>query len=117
MQTLSTGAAYSVPAVAPAVARDLGINGALVGFFISTVYGVGIIQPHAKSGKLRELDVDDRELQAAGGPDVGNGRCVRLRLSVPVRVILLARFGWGADPAAGRADSGRDATACVAVGG
>ena len=43
MQTLSTGAAYSFPAVAPAVARDLGIDGALVGFFISTVYGVGII--------------------------------------------------------------------------
>ena len=43
MQTLSTGAAYSFPAVAPAVAKDLGIDGALVGFFISTVYGVGII--------------------------------------------------------------------------
>lgn len=43
MQTLSTGAAYSFPAVAPAVARDLGIDGALVGFFIATVYGVGII--------------------------------------------------------------------------
>jgi MFS family permease len=43
MQTLSTGAAYSFPAVAPAIARDLGIDGALVGFFISTVYGVGIV--------------------------------------------------------------------------
>ena len=43
MQTLSTGAAYSFPAVAPAVAKDLGIDGALVGFFISTVYGVGIV--------------------------------------------------------------------------
>lgn len=43
VQTLSTAAAYSIPAVAPAVARDLAINPALVGFFISTVYGVGII--------------------------------------------------------------------------
>ena len=43
MQTLSTGAAYSFPAVAPEVARDLGVDGALVGFFISTVYGVGIV--------------------------------------------------------------------------
>jgi len=41
-QALATMAAYSVPAVAPAVARDLGVSGALVGVFISTVYGVGI---------------------------------------------------------------------------
>ncbi|HTO49621.1 MAG TPA: MFS transporter [Burkholderiales bacterium] len=41
-QTLATMAAYSLPAVAPAVARDLGVPGALVGVFISTVYGVGI---------------------------------------------------------------------------
>ena len=43
MQTLSTGAAYSFPAIAPAVAKDLGVDGAYVGFFISTVYGVGIV--------------------------------------------------------------------------
>jgi MFS family permease len=43
VQTLSTAAAYSVPAVAPAVARDLSVNPALIGFFISTVYGVGIL--------------------------------------------------------------------------
>ena len=42
-QTLATMAAYSLPAVAPAVARDLGVPGALVGVFISTVYGVGIV--------------------------------------------------------------------------
>jgi predicted MFS family arabinose efflux permease len=41
-QALATMAAYSLPAVAPAVARDLGVPGALVGVFISTVYGVGI---------------------------------------------------------------------------
>jgi MFS family permease len=42
MQTLATMAAYSVPALAPAIARDLGIEGALAGYFVSTVYGVGI---------------------------------------------------------------------------
>jgi MFS family permease len=42
VQTLSTAAAYSLPAVAPAVAHDIGANPALVGYFISAVYGVGI---------------------------------------------------------------------------
>jgi len=42
VQSLSTMAAYSLPAVAPAVARDLGVPGELSGVFISTVYGVGI---------------------------------------------------------------------------
>jgi len=41
-QALATMAAYSLPAVAPAVARELGVPGALIGVFISTVYGVGI---------------------------------------------------------------------------
>ena len=36
-------AAYSFPAAAPAIARDLQVPGTLVGFFISTVYGVGIV--------------------------------------------------------------------------
>lgn len=43
VQTLATAAAYSIPSVAPAVARDIGVNPALIGFFISTVYGVGIL--------------------------------------------------------------------------
>jgi MFS family permease len=42
-QSLATMAAFSLPAVAPAVARDLGVNGALSGVFISMVYGVGIL--------------------------------------------------------------------------
>jgi MFS family permease len=41
-QTLATMAAYSLPALAPMVARDLNVNGALVGYFVSVVYGVGI---------------------------------------------------------------------------
>lgn len=36
-------AAYSFPAAAPAIAQDLQVPGTLVGFFISTVYGVGIV--------------------------------------------------------------------------
>jgi predicted MFS family arabinose efflux permease len=42
-QSLATMAAFSLPAVAPAVARDLGVTGALSGVFISMVYGVGIL--------------------------------------------------------------------------
>lgn len=43
MQTLATMAAYSLPAAAPAVAADLGVEGTLIGFFVSLVYGVGIL--------------------------------------------------------------------------
>ncbi len=43
VQTLSTMAAYSIPPIAPEVARHLGIPPAWVGFFISTVYGVGVL--------------------------------------------------------------------------
>lgn len=43
VQTLVSMAAYSVPAAAPAIAADLGIAGESVGFFISMVYGVGVL--------------------------------------------------------------------------
>ncbi len=42
VQTLATMSLYSLPSVAPAVAHDLGVNGALVGGFVATAYGVGI---------------------------------------------------------------------------
>lgn len=42
-QSLATMAAFSLPAVAPAVAMDLAVPGALAGVFISMVYGVGIL--------------------------------------------------------------------------
>ena len=42
-QSLATMAAYSFPVVAPVIAKDLQVPGSLVGFFISIVYGVGII--------------------------------------------------------------------------
>ena len=42
MQTAASMAAYSVPALSPAIAHDLGVDGALAGYFVSVVYGVGI---------------------------------------------------------------------------
>ena len=42
VQALATMSAYSIPAAAPAIAADVGVDGARVGLFISIVYGVGI---------------------------------------------------------------------------
>lgn len=41
-QTLATMALFSLPAIAPAVARALHVRGELVGVFVSVAYGVGI---------------------------------------------------------------------------
>ena len=43
MQTLATMAAFAIPALAPAIGHDLGVDGVLAGYFISLVYGTGII--------------------------------------------------------------------------
>jgi MFS family permease len=43
MQTLATMAAFSLPAAAPEIARDLNVEPTLVGVYISAVYGVGIL--------------------------------------------------------------------------
>ena len=53
MQTLATMALYSIPAVAPEVARDLGVDGTLVGAFVSTGYGVGIASALLSPGLIR----------------------------------------------------------------
>ena len=52
MQTLATTAAYSIPALAPVVARDIGVDGALIGYFISVVYGVGIVSSLLAAGAI-----------------------------------------------------------------
>ena len=52
VQTVATAAAYSIPAVAPEVARHLGINPALVGVFVSVVYGVGIVSALLSPGYI-----------------------------------------------------------------
>jgi MFS family permease len=55
LQTLATMAAYTLPAAAPKVAADLGVPGALVGFFISAVYGVGIVSAVLSPGLIRRF--------------------------------------------------------------
>lgn len=50
MQTLATMAAFSIPALAPMVARDIGVDGALIGLFVSVVYGVGIVSSLLAAG-------------------------------------------------------------------
>jgi MFS family permease len=50
VQTLATMALYSIPAVAPAVARDLHVSGTLVGSFVATAYGVGILSALVSPG-------------------------------------------------------------------
>lgn len=42
MQTLATMAVFAIPALAPAIGRDLGVDGVLAGYFIALVYGTGI---------------------------------------------------------------------------
>ena len=53
MQTLATMSLYSLPAVAPAVAADLRVNGTLVGGFVATAYGVGILSALLSPGLIR----------------------------------------------------------------
>ena len=53
VQTLATMALYSLPAVAPAVARDLHVNGTLVGSFVAMAYGVGILSALLSPGMVR----------------------------------------------------------------
>jgi MFS family permease len=53
VQTLATMALYSLPAVAPEVARDLGVSGTLVGGFVALAYGVGILSALVSPGMVR----------------------------------------------------------------
>ena len=50
MQALATMALYSVPAVAPAMALDLGVPGELSGAFVACAYGFGIFSALASAG-------------------------------------------------------------------
>ena len=54
VQTLATMALYSVPTVAPEIARDLHVSGTLVGSFIATAYGVGIGSAILAPGLVRK---------------------------------------------------------------
>jgi MFS family permease len=53
VQTLATMALYSMPTLAPEVASDLNVNGALVGGFVATAYGVGIGSALLSPGLIR----------------------------------------------------------------
>ena len=53
VQTLATMALYSVPTVAPEVARDMHVSGTLVGGFVATAYGVGILSALISPGLVR----------------------------------------------------------------
>ena len=52
VQTLATMALFSLPALAPAVAAALHVNGALVGTFVATAYGTGIISALLSPGLI-----------------------------------------------------------------
>jgi MFS family permease len=53
VQSLATMALYSIPTLAPEIARDLTVNGALVGGFVATSYGVGIVSALLSPGLIR----------------------------------------------------------------
>jgi MFS family permease len=53
VQTLATMALYSLPTLAPEVARDLRVSGTLVGSFVATAYGVGILSALISPGMVR----------------------------------------------------------------
>ena len=55
MQTLATMAAYSMPAAAPEIGRGLGVDPALVGVFISFVYGVGMVSALFSPSAIRRF--------------------------------------------------------------
>ncbi|MBL8382474.1 MAG: MFS transporter [Burkholderiales bacterium] len=55
VQTLATMAAYTVPVLAPVIARDLGVDGALSGYFVSVVYGAGIVSSLFAAGVIHRL--------------------------------------------------------------
>ena len=52
-QTLATAALFSLPAIAPAVAASLHVNGELVGGFVATAYGTGIVSALVSPGLIR----------------------------------------------------------------
>ncbi len=53
VQTMATMALFSVPAIAPEIAQDLHVSGTLVGAFVATAYGTGIISALLSPGLIR----------------------------------------------------------------
>ncbi|WP_428485556.1 MFS transporter [Rhodopila sp.] len=80
VQTLATMAMYSLPAVAPEVARDLHVNGTLVGGFVAAAYGVGILSALVSPGLVRRY---------------GGVRATQAVLLAAAGMLLLAGLGSG----------------------
>ncbi len=80
VQTLATMALYSVPTVAPEVARDLGVNGTLVGSFVALAYGVGIVSALVSPGMVLKY---------------GGVRATQGVLLAAAGMLALAAFGSG----------------------
>jgi MFS family permease len=80
VQTLATMALYSLPAVAPEVAKDLHVSGTLVGSFVATAYGVGILSALVSPGMVRKY---------------GGVRATQAVLLAAAGMLLLAALGSG----------------------
>jgi MFS family permease len=77
-QTLATMALFSLPAIAPAVARALNVQGELVGVFVSVAYGVGILSALFSPGFIHRY---------------GGVRVLQGVLAATVAMLLLAAGG------------------------
>ncbi|HEY3846250.1 MAG TPA: MFS transporter [Acetobacteraceae bacterium] len=77
-QTLATAALFSVPALAPAVAASLRVNGELVGGFVATAYGTGIVSALLSPGLIRRY---------------GGVRATQAVLLAAVGMVLIAATG------------------------
>ncbi|HEX4368634.1 MAG TPA: MFS transporter [Rhodopila sp.] len=80
VQTLATMALYSLPTVAPEVAKDLHVSGTLVGSFVATAYGVGILSALVSPGMVRKY---------------GGVRATQAVLLAAAGMLLLAALGSG----------------------
>ena len=80
VQTLATMALYSLPTLAPEVATDLHVNPTLVGSFVATAYGVGILSALLSPGMVRKY---------------GGVRATQAVLLAAAGMLALAAFGSG----------------------
>ncbi len=78
VQTLATMALFSLPAIAPAVAASLHVNGELVGGFVATAYGTGIASALLSPGLIRRY---------------GGVRATQAVLLAAVGMVLIAATG------------------------
>jgi MFS family permease len=80
VQTLATMALYSLPAVAPAIAGDLQVDGTVVGSFVAVAYGVGILSALVSPGMVRRF---------------GGVRATQVVLLAAAGMLALASLGSG----------------------